>query len=173
MSSSLSASLWTSMERKCPCNAWLAVEHLPATVMLDTPTAICRHGAVKNHQRTLRQERIAGILLGRNNEVERDFVILGIEVAGDGDEAGWVGVQQPLEQQASFEGLAGATHRGQEVSLRPAGNGLPHKGLELLPGNYGRKRRAQMQVDDRKHIPAGRFDMRDEHRAIKADGSRL
>jgi hypothetical protein len=33
------------------------VEHLPATMMKDTPTPIRRHGAVKNHQRTLRQER--------------------------------------------------------------------------------------------------------------------
>jgi hypothetical protein len=131
------------------------VEHLPATVMEDTPAAIRGHSAVKNHQRSLRQARIAGILLGRDNEVERNFMILGIEVAGDGGEPRGAGVKQSLEQQPGFEGLAGATHRGQEVSLGPAGNGLPHKELKLLSGNCGRKWRPQMQVMTASASPPG------------------
>ena len=62
------------------------VEHLTAAVMEYAPAAIRRHSALQHHQLALRQERIAGILFGSNNEVERNFVVLGIEVAGDGDQ---------------------------------------------------------------------------------------
>jgi len=62
------------------------VEHLAAAVMEDAPPAIRGQRAVEHDKRALSQQRIAGVLFRPDDEVERYFVVLGVEVAGNGNQ---------------------------------------------------------------------------------------
>ena len=95
-------------------------------------------------------------------------MVLGVEITGNRDQRGPIRVKQLLQQESELEGLAGATHGGEEIALCPATDRLPDEGLELLARDCGRKRRTQMDVDDGDRVAIGRLDSRDKYRAVEA-----
>jgi hypothetical protein len=55
-------------------------------------------------------------------------VLVGVEVAGDDDAGVGIGVEDPVDQQARFEGLPRAFGRGDPEAFGPAADRSPLEG---------------------------------------------
>src|SRR6516225_2623230 len=146
------------------------VEHLATAVMQDAPPAVRRKGSIEHDKRAFGQQRITGVLLSADNEVDRNFVVLSVEIAGNGNERRWIVIKKLLKQKPQLERLTGATHSRQEITLRPAAHRLPNEGLELLASDGRSKRRAQVHIDDAHGVGVRRLDLRKQDWSVESDG---
>src|SRR5690606_6351516 len=89
------------------------IEHLRAAMVEDAPPPVRRKGAIEQDERARGQRAVAGILLRTDGDAQRVVMVLRVEVAGDRDEAVWVGREQLRQQQTQLERLPGAPHGGE------------------------------------------------------------
>src|SRR3990170_5546400 len=97
------------------------VEHLRPAVMEHTESPILGQASIDSNQRPLNELRVSSVLLGCLQNPDWCFVVFGVEIATDGDEAVRIGIENFVECQANFECLAASFQSRNEKSFCPPG----------------------------------------------------
>ncbi len=170
--SSTTVSLCTSIARRCRASARLATMWSSISRRSRCRTDQRRSTGMarsSTRRRPWAELGIAGLLGRGRNEAQRRLVVLGVEVAGDGDQPLRLLVEQLVDEEAQLQRLRRPLEGGEEIAFRPAAGAAPLLARELLPGNGARARCAQMQVDDIEPPAAGQLQGADEQRAVERD----
>ena len=97
-------------------------------------------------------------------------MVLGVEIAANGDLGMRIGIEQLVDGEPQLQGLTCALDRRQEKPLRPASNAFPDERRFLLSRNHRRERCAKMHVEYKQPVATAGLDLRHQDRAVEPHG---